>query len=211
MSIKTEVESNEVEFSYCKQSYEKALLNVMYIHVLMFFITLFIGIIAKSSAIIADSLDYIGDAGSYFLSIWVLYRSLRLRTYVALFKATTVLIAGAMMSIMLYRKFGLLETPDSLLMQIAGALGIAAHLVCMRQLFKFRSGDSNMLSAWVCTFNDMICNILVIISSIFVVFTNSPIPDIITACIIIVIAMVGSVVIFKKAIEEIIYEQHNKS
>jgi Co/Zn/Cd efflux system component len=88
-------------------------------------------------------------------------------------------------------------------MNIAGVLGIIAHIICIYYLYPFRDGDSNQLSVWICTINDLISNILTVIASFFVLYTGSIIPDIISAIVIVILAILGALIILRRSIMEI--------
>lgn len=183
--------------------YKESLYAVLIIHLVMFFIVLAAGIAAQSTAVLADSLDFIGDSASYALSIYVLNKSLRFRAFAAIAKAIVMFCGCISMFVYLMDRYVQEIMPDTVIMNAIGLLGIMAHAVCVYLLLQCRKGDSNMLSVWVCTINDMISNVLLIISSLLVDFTNSPIPDVMTACIIMIIALYGAVKVLHCAINEL--------
>jgi Co/Zn/Cd efflux system component len=88
-------------------------------------------------------------------------------------------------------------------MSWAGMLGIFAHGVCIYYLFQYRTGDSNRLSVWICTINDLVSNILTVIASQLVKLTDSIYPDIIAAALIVAIAIYGAIIILRQAIKEL--------
>ncbi len=184
-------------------SYKDSLYAVLYIHLAMFFVVLMAAIIAQSTALLADSLDFIGDSASYALSIYVLDKSMRFRALASITKAMTMFCGCISMFLYALTRYNQEAIPDTVIMSASGLLGILAHSVCIYLLLQCRRGDSNMLSVWVCTINDMVSNILIIISSFLVSFTNSIIPDILTACIIVSIALYGAVMILRCAINEL--------
>jgi Co/Zn/Cd efflux system component len=183
--------------------YKRSLIIVFYIHVVMFFVVFVAGYIAKSTAVLADSLDFIGDAANYALSMYVLNKSLRLRSYAAILKAMTMLCGGIPIFIYALIRYQTGTLPNHEIMSLSGLLGIIAHAVCIYYLYQFRSGDSNLLSVWICTINDLISNVLIIIASILVLLSGSIVPDIFAAVIIVSLAFFGACAILKRAIDEI--------
>lgn len=184
-------------------NYRKSLLIVLGIHVVMFFGVLAAGMIANSSALLADSLDFIGDAANYGLTFYVMSRSVMLRAAAAMLKAVTMLSFGIPMLVYTLSKYSAGTVPDAEIMNASGLISIAAHMICVYFLFKFRKGDSNLLSVWICTVNDVISNVLIVIGAYLVYTTNSIIPDIIVATIIVTIAICGACIIFARALNEI--------
>lgn len=185
------------------RKHRRSLFIVLWIHAFMFFVVLAAAIYADSSALLADSLDFIGDAGSYALSIYVMSRGVLIRAASAILKAVVMLMFGMPMMVYTLLRFNTDVIPDPTIMNISGLLGILAHLVCIYFLVNFRKGDSNLLSVWICTINDLISNILIVIASILITFTNSVVPDIVAALIIITIALYGACVILITALREI--------
>ncbi len=183
--------------------YRYALCVVFGIHIFMFIVSFTAAILGKSSAVMADSIDFIGDAASYALSMYVLTKAKSIRATVSIAKAVTMIVFSLL--VIVYTVIRIKEgvPPDYQIMVLSGSLGIASHLVCVYYLYKFRNGDSNQISVWVCTINDLISNSLTVIASYFVMITNSIIPDIIAAFVIVSIAIYGALTILRKAIKEI--------
>lgn len=183
--------------------YKKALKKVFALHVAMFFITLVAVIIGRSSSVLADAFDFFGDAVNYALGIYIINSTIMFRAGIAIGKAVVMLGYG--FPVMLHAIINFREgyIPDHDIMIGAAIAGILVHLYCMRVLYRFRSGDSNRLSIWVCTINDLLSNVITLIASQLVMFTDSIIPDIVAASIIVSIAIVGAIVILKQAIFEI--------
>lgn len=193
----------DIKKDYSNNEYRKALNQVFILHIVMFCVAFTAAIMAQSSAVLADSLDFIGDAMSYALSIFVINRSLAMRATVSIAKAVTMLSFGLPVMIYSMIRFNEGTAPDYAIMNYAGILGIFAHLFCIYKLFKFRSGDSNRLSVWICTINDLLSNVITVIASQVVMFTDSVIPDIVAAGFIVSIAILGALVILRQAIQEI--------
>lgn len=192
------------------KSNKRALHIVFWIHLFMFFVVLTAGLIAKSSALLADSLDFIGDAANYALTLYVLSRGIMMRATASILKAITMLGFGVPMLVYALSRYNSQTVPDYEVMNTSGVIGIIAHLVCIYYLHRFRKGDSNLLSVWICTINDLVSNVLIVIASYFVMATNSIIPDVIAATIIVTIALYGACVILNRALSEIKEFKANK-
>ena len=185
------------------KSYSQALNKVFVIHLFMFVVTFVAAIIANSSSVLADSLDFIGDAINYALAIFVLTRGIIFKALVSITKAVTMLSFGIPVMVYALTRYTAGNVPDYEVMGLAGLLGIFAHSVCIYYLFQYRTGDSNRLSVWICTINDLISNILTLIASHLIKLTNSIFPDIIAAALIVAIAIYGAIIILRQAIKEL--------
>lgn len=184
------------------EEYRKALCIVFGIHIFMFIVSFAAAILGKSAAVMADSVDFIGDAASYAISMYVLTKSKAIRATVSIAKAVTMIVFSLL--VIVYTVIRIKEgvPPDYEIMGMSGILGIGSHLVCVYYLYKFKDGDSNQISAWVCTINDLISNTLTVIASYFVMLTGSIAPDIIAAFMIVAIAIRGAITILRQAIKE---------
>lgn len=191
------------KFTGTIHNYKSSLFKVFIIHIIMFLIEFTAAVLAKSTSVLADSLDFIGDAANYAVSFYVISFGVLFRAYVSIAKAITMLTLGV--PVIAYAITRLTEgtVPNSEIMNIAGVLGIVAHIICIYYLYPFRNGDSNQLSVWICTINDLIGNILTVMASFFVLYTNSIIPDIISAIIIVGLAILGAFLILRSSIKEI--------
>jgi Co/Zn/Cd efflux system component len=184
-------------------TYKKALKVVLYIHLFMFVVSFVAAVVAKSSAVLADSLDFIGDAASYFISFYVLGRGPIFQSIVAVCKALSMILFGIPVLAYSVIRFSDGQVPNYEVMTASGILGIIAHLICIKVLYGHRSGDSNKLSVWICTINDLLCNVLTVIASFCVLYYDSMIPDILAAITIVMIALFGAFVILRQAIGEL--------
>ena len=185
------------------KDYRRALQIVFIIHIIMFIIAFCAAILGRSTSVLADSLDFIGDAISYAISLYVLKTGMLFRAIVSIAKALTMFTFGIPVLAYAIIRFNEGSLPDPQIMGIAGWLGIIAHIICIYYLYKFRHGDSNQLSVWICTINDLIGNILTVIASFLVLQTGSILPDIISAVMIVVLAIFGAFIILRQAIKEI--------
>lgn len=192
-----------MNLSELKHDYFKALKVVFFIHVGMFIVSFIAATVAKSAALYADSLDFIGDAASYFVSFYVLRRNPLLQSMVALVKAMIMMLYGipVLYNAMINFQGGVL--PQYEIMTIMGFCGVMAHIVCIYILSPHQRGDSNRLSVWICTINDLLCNVLTIMAAFMVMYTQSIWPDTITSTLIVIIAFLGAFAILKQVFKEI--------
>jgi Co/Zn/Cd efflux system component len=171
--------------------YKRSLKIVFFIHIGMFVVAFSAAILGRSTSVLADSLDFIGDAASYAISLYVLKTGALFRSVVAIAKALTMLTFGIPVLVCAVMRFNEGSLPDAQIMSIAGGSGIVSHIICIYYLYRFRDGDSNQMSVWICTINDLISNVLTII------------PDIISAATIVILAIIGAFIILRQAIKEI--------
>lgn len=153
----------------------------MLINLAMFGVEISAGILSGSISLLADSLDFAGDAATYGISLFVLGRHIHTRAKASLLKASTmVLFALWIIGTVIYQ-FINGTLPKAEVMGLIGILALSANLLSAFLLYRFREGDSNMLSVWLCTRNDAIGNVAVVLAAIGVYFTGSNIPDLVVA------------------------------
>lgn len=159
----------------------KTLYIVLSINILMFVAELGAGIWADSKALMADSADNLGDSLVYAMSLFVVARSLRWRAGAAFVKGLIQLAFGLGLIVAIIAS--LLDEPRPIGLAMMGVAGIAliGNLICFGLLMKHRGEDINMRSVWLCSRNDVIGNIGVIISGALVIALDSFWPDIIVA------------------------------
>ena len=182
---------------------KKGLYIVLWIHIIMFFIVFSTALRANSIAIYLDSMDFFGDAIGYALSIYFLNYNGRLRAYVSVCKAAVIIICAIPILGFAVHHYVQGYIPQYELMTATGSLGIIAHVICLYYLNDLRKGDSNLVSAWVLTINDLLCNLLIIFTSFTIYFTGNAFWDLFAAVIILMIAVFGAFRILKRAINEL--------
>lgn len=175
--------NNNNHFDGASTEYKRALWWVIAINALMFFIEMGASIQANSQALQADALDFLGDTATYSLSLLVIGKSLQVRNRAALFKATSLMIMGiGVFGITLYKVI-YMQPPKAVTMGSVGALAFTANLISVMILLRFRNGDANVRSVWLCSRNDAIGNIAVMIAALGVWQSASAWPDLIVASI----------------------------
>lgn len=150
---------------------------VLAINVVMFAVEFSAGLMAGSSALLSDSLDNLGDALTYGLSLYAVARGARAKAKVALFKGGLIALAGVLaLGQVAYR----LMHPGVPIFEAMGAvsiLALGANGVCLALLWKHRSEDVNMSSVWECSRNDIASNVSVFLAAGGVWLTGSAWPD----------------------------------
>jgi Co/Zn/Cd efflux system component len=151
---------------------------VLAINAVMFVVELASGVLARSTALLSDSVDNLGDALTYGLSLYAVSRDARAKAKVALFKGGLILIAG--LFVMGQLVYGILHpgVPVFETMGIVSLLALVANATCLALLWKHRAEDVNMNSVWECSRNDIASNTAVFVAAGAVWFTQSGWPDI---------------------------------
>jgi cation diffusion facilitator family transporter len=151
--------------------------QVLAINAVMFVVELTAGVVSGSTALLSDSLDNLGDALTYGLSLYAVSRGARSKSKVALFKGALILAAGiAVLGQVIYR-FIVPSVPVFEVMGAISILALAANGTCMVLLWKHRQEDINMSSVWECSRNDIAANIAVFVAATGVWVTGSGWPD----------------------------------
>ena len=156
----------------------RVLVIVLVINAVMFILEFGAGIVAGSTALMADATDMLGDALVYAVSIYALARSDRWKAGAAMFKGVFILALGVGIVLNVIAKVQSGIPPSSTLMLAFGGLALIANVVCLRFLWQFRSEDVNMASTFECSRNDVISNVGVLVAAGAVAFLDSPWPDI---------------------------------
>ena len=182
--------------------FRRALWIALIINLAMFFIELIGGAYANSSALWADSLDFFGDAVNYGISLAVLGASLYWRATVALIKGITMVLFGFIVIAKTLASYIQGIPPEAITMGAIGILALIANIISAFILYAFRDGDSNMQSVWLCSRNDAIGNVAVILAAIGVFGTGSLIPDLVVAFIMAILAITAGYQVIQKALTE---------
>ena len=169
------------------------------LNAIMFGVEIVAGIAADSRALQADALDFLGDAANYAISLGVAGMALVWRARAALVKAATMLAFGLWVLGSAIWGFFVGASPDPGTMGAIGSLALAVNLAVAAMLFRYRSGDANMRSVWICSRNDAIGNIAVLAAAIGVFGTGRAWPDLVVASIMAGLAVWGSAEVFKQA------------
>ncbi len=173
--------NNEIEFDGQSPQYRRVLWTVIAINAVMFAVEIVTGALSGSKALQADALDFAGDTGTYALSLWVIGKPLLWRTRAATLKGASLLVMGLVILVTTLLSFGNAAPPLAGWMGGIALLALAANVTSALLLMRFRNGDANIRSVWLCSRNDAIGNVGVIAAAGLVAWLNSPWPDLILA------------------------------
>ena len=172
-----------VRFDGLDPRYKRVLWTVIAINAVMFVVEIAAGHIAGSQALQADALDFLGDTLTYGLSLAVIGRSVQTRSYAALFKGMSLTVMGLwVFGSTLYHVL-VLGVPRAEIMGVIGFLALAANVASVLLLLRYKDGDANVRSVWLCSRNDAIGNVAVMGAALAVWGTTSAWPDLLVAAI----------------------------
>ncbi|VAW93507.1 Cobalt-zinc-cadmium resistance protein CzcD [hydrothermal vent metagenome] len=157
------------------------LLLVLGINAVMFFVIGAAALYGNTTALLADSLDNLGDALTYALSLYAVSKGATIKAKVALFKGWLILLAAFVVAAQIIYKFFVPSMPVFEIMGIFSMLGLIANSVTLFALWRHRKEDVNMSSVWECSRNDIATNISVFIAAGAVWLTDSGWPDVVVA------------------------------
>ena len=183
--------------------WRKVLWVALGLNAIMFAVEIVAGIAADSRALQADALDFLGDSANYAISLGVAGMAIAWRARAALAKAATMLGFG--LWVLGSAIWGLFAgaSPDAGTMGIVGFLALAVNLAVAAMLFRYRTGDANMRSVWICSRNDAIGNVAVLAAAVGVFGTGAAWPDLAVAGILASLAIWGSADVFAQARREL--------
>lgn len=189
--------------SHHSAKYRKALWIVLVLNLTMFFVEVVMAVKSGSISLLSDSLDFLGDSANYMISLIVLPMALSYRAKASMVKGLTMGGFGLFILITtIYRAFyGEIPSHDQI--SVVGALALVVNVTALAVLLNFRDGDSNMRSVWVCSRNDAIGNVAVILAGVAVYFFQSKYPDLIVAFVLAFLALQASREIISRAWDEL--------
>ena len=194
--------NSNAKFDGVSADYKRRLWLVIAINAVMFVVEMTAGHIAKSQALQADALDFLGDALTYGISLAVIGASLKLRATAALFKGASLLLMGLwVMGSTVYRVF-FVGGPEAEIMGVIGFLALLANLASVALLVRYKDGDANVRSVWLCSRNDAIGNVAVMFAALGVWGTATGWPDLIVAAIMATLFLSSAYQIVKQALAE---------
>ncbi len=183
--------------------YRKVLWIALLINAAMFVVEVVASMQAHSASLLADSMDFLGDAANYGVSLFVLGLAVVWRSRAAYAKGVVMGIFGLLvLARVLWTGLGG-HTPVAQTMGAIGLLAFAANGVVAWCLYAFRDGDANMRSVWLCTRNDMIGNVAVMLAALGVFGTGTAWPDIAVAAIMAVLGLTSAREVIGRARQEL--------
>ncbi|MDY6934924.1 MAG: cation transporter [Spirochaetota bacterium] len=185
------------------------LIYVLWINAFMFIAIAVAALYGKSTALLSDSLDNLGDALTYGLSLYAVSKGPTIKARVALFKGGLIFVAASLVVIQIIYRLVNPLVPSYEVMSIFSIAGLIANAVCLLLLWRHRDEDINMSSVFECSRNDIASNLSVILAAIGVWVLNSGLPDVIIATLLAVFLLRSSVSVIKGALSEL--AQSNQS
>lgn len=186
---------------------QKAVLRaVLGINVVFFLVELIAGLLAHSTALLADSLDMLGDSLVYGFSLYVLARSTQWKIGAAMLKGAIMALFGAGVIAEAIYKVAAGVVPSAETMGVIGFLVLLANGVCFLLLLRHRSDDLNMRSTWLCSRNDIIANVSVLFAAGGVAFFQSLWPDVLVGVAIALLFLRTAWIVLHESMLE--YRQH---
>jgi cation diffusion facilitator family transporter len=181
----------------------RILVVVLLINASMFAAEFSAGLVAGSTALLADSLDMLADAIIYAIGLFALGRASHWRARAALTNGLFQLALGAGIAIEAVLKLFVDALPDTATMGLFGVLALIANTVCFVLLTRFRDGDINLRATWICSRNDMIGNVGVLIAAGMVWWLGAAWPDIVTGLMIAMVVIYSATRIANEAYRQL--------
>ncbi|MBY0411096.1 MAG: cation transporter [Burkholderiaceae bacterium] len=183
--------------------YRRILWVALVVNAAMFAVEVGTGLQSGSASLLADAIDFLGDAANYALSLWVLAMALTWRAKAALLKGLSMVLFGVFV-------FGRVAwgawhgvAPEPLTMGTVGLLALVANLGVAVLLYAYRNGDANMRSVWLCSRNDALGNVAVVGAALGVFGTGSAWPDLGVAAVMAWLAIIGGISVARQARHEL--------
>ena len=193
---------NNCAIEALQERQRSTLIKVLWINAIMFFVIVSAAFYGKSTALLTDGLDNLGDALTYALSLFVVAKGRAKKAQVALFKGGLIFLAACLVIAQIIDRLVSPVLPSYEVMSIFSLAGLAANGLCLYLLWRHRREDINMSSVYECSRNDIATNLSVILAAIGVWLFNSGLPDIIIATLLAVLLLTSSARVIKEALSE---------
>lgn len=194
---------HDVTHTTLSPTYRRVLWAALIINAAMFFVEVLAGVSAGSVSLMADALDFFGDAANYGVSLFVLGMAVTARAKASLLKGFSMAAFGVGVLAFTVHNYLTGEVPEPITMGAVAVLALIANVAVALMLYRWREGDSNMRSVWLCSRNDAIGNIAVALAAIFVGATGTYWPDLIVATLMAVLALTASKSVIAQALLEL--------
>ena len=198
----------EVEIKDASQ--KRVLYWLLGINAVMFFVEMTVGILADSTALIADSMDMLADAVVYGIGIYAVGKSILHKAKAAQISGYFQLLLGVIILIDITRRLFLGSEPISSLMIGMGFIALIANVVCLVIIRNHKNDEVHMRASWIFSANDVIANMGVIIAGVLVVWLDSRVPDLVIGCIVSIVVLRGAWMILKDAKQEVLNNELSK-
>ena len=193
---------HEPKFDGASRGFRRALWAVIAINAGMFVVEMAAGGFSGSQALQADALDFLGDTLTYGISLFVLGMSLQVRSMAALAKGVSLAAMGLWVLGSTIYQFWTLGVPDAQVMGAVGFMALVANLLSVVVLMRYKDGDANVRSVWLCSRNDAIGNVAVMIAASGVFVSGTAWPDLVVAGLMATLFLWSSIQIIRQAFAE---------
>ena len=183
--------------------YRRVLWIALVVNALMFAIEVAAGLRAGSVSLLADAIDFFGDAANYGLTLAVLGLGIATRARAAMVKAASMLAFGFIVIGKALWSLAYGAAPEPLTMGLVGIVALAANVGVAMLLYSFREGDANMRGVWLCTRNDAIGNVAVVLAALGVFGTGTAWPDLAVATVMAALAIAAGWAVMRQARSEL--------
>jgi Co/Zn/Cd efflux system component len=190
-------------FEGLSADYRRRLWAVIAINAAMFVVEMGAGALAGSQALQADALDFLGDTLTYGISLAVIGSALSVRAWAAFAKALSLTLMGLWVLGATAYHVLVLGVPRAEVMGLVGFLALAANVGSVLLLMKYKDGDANVRSVWLCSRNDAIGNVAVMAAAVAVWATATRWPDLIVAAAMAGLFLTSSAKILKQSLTEL--------
>ena len=190
------------KFDGVSERYKRILLVVIALNALMFGVEITGGIFSQSQALQADALDFLADSLTYGMSLWVIGRSMTLRSSVAIVKGVSLAAMGGWVLLSTIYRIFTEHTPEPFTMGWIAVCALGVNLLSVLLLLTYKDGDANVRSVWLCSRNDAIGNVAVMLAAVAVAYTQSGWPDLIVAFLMSGLFFNSSIQIIRQSIKE---------
>jgi len=194
---------NDCSLQPLQQRQRATLRAVLAINAVMFVVIVVAALYARSTALLADSLDNLGDALTYALSLYAVSRGATVKARVALFKGGLILLAACVVAGQIIYRLFVPSLPVFELMGLFSLLALLANGLCLYLLWRHRDEDVNMSSVWECSRNDIAANISVFLAAGGVWLTGSGWPDMVVALALAILLLRSALRVIKSALKEL--------
>lgn len=179
--------------------YRRVLWIALAVNAAMFAVEVVGGVASGSSALQADALDFLGDAANYAVSLFVLSAALLVRARATVLKGITMALFGCWVVGHALYQASTGQVPEPVVMGVVGSLALLSNIGVALLLYRYRTGDSNMRSVWICSRNDALGNIAVVAAATGVFTTQRGWPDVTVALIMGTLSLLGAWQILRHA------------
>lgn len=196
-------ETKAQELVALRGKHRNVLVTVLVINAVLFVVEAAAGYLAGSTALLADSLDMLGDSLVYGFSLYVLWRSEAWKAKAALLKGAIMAVfgAGVLLEVIYKTISGIVPSAET--MGIIGALVLLGNGVCFLLLLRHRSDDLNMRSTWLCSRNDIIANVSVLMAAVGVKVFDANWPDTIVGAAIAALFLKSALTVLRESFGEL--------